>query len=76
MVPHIPWSDSAGVQAEGPPINAAIDALYLAYPEILPGPDLWAAFEGRTDLIPHDDVHPNGAGIEELRRQWALAIAQ
>ncbi len=76
VVPHIPWSDSAGVQAEGPAINATIDALYVAYPEILPGPDLWAAFEGRTDLIPHEDVHPNGAGIEELRRQWALTIAQ
>jgi hypothetical protein len=76
VVPHIPWSDSPGIQAEGPAMNAAIDALYVAYPEILPGPDLWAAFEGRTVLIPLLDVHPNGAGVEEMLRLWALTIAQ
>ena len=56
-------------------INAQIDALYSKYPEILRGPDLWAGFEGRTDLIPTGDVHPNGDGQAELRRLWAEMMA-
>jgi hypothetical protein len=75
VVPHMPWSDTAGVQANGPMINAAIDALYAKYPQILPGPDLWAAFMNRTDLIPSGDVHPNSAGQEFLRQQWAMVMA-
>ena len=59
VVPHMPWSDTAGVQANGPIINQAIDALYVKYPQILRGPDLWTAFMNRTDLIPSGDVHPN-----------------
>jgi hypothetical protein len=72
VVPHMIWSDGS---QDGVAINMQIDALYQKYPEILPGPDLWAAFEGRTDLIPTGDVHPNGAGQEELRKQWANMIA-
>jgi hypothetical protein len=72
VVPHMPWSDGS---VDGPAINAAIDALYTKYPEIVPGPDLWAFFEGRTDLIPSGDVHPNGQGQEELRKQWAAMMS-
>jgi hypothetical protein len=75
VVPHMPWSDTAGVQANGPIINQAIDALYVKYPQILRGPDLWAAFMNRTDLIPSGDVHPNSMGQEFLRQQWATVMA-
>ena len=75
VVPHMPWSDTAGVQTNGPIINQAIDALYVKYPQILRGPDLWAAFMNRTDLIPSGDVHPNGMGEEFLRQQWATVMA-
>jgi len=75
VVPHMPWSDTASVQANGPIINSAIDALYVKYPQILRGPDLWAAFMNRTDLIPSGDVHPNSAGQEFLRQQWASVMA-
>lgn len=75
VVPHMPWSAEPNIQTNGPLINQAIDALYAKYPEILPGPDLWAAFTNRTDLIPADDVHPNSAGQEFLRQQWATVIA-
>jgi hypothetical protein len=68
VVPHMPWSS---VSTEGPMINQAIDGLSAKYPEIVHGPDLWAFFSGRTDLIPTNDVHPNSAGQEELRKQWA-----
>jgi hypothetical protein len=76
VVPHMPWSDSAGIQTEGPMINATIDALYEKYPEILHGPDLWALFMTRTDLIPSGDVHPNSAGQEVLRQAWAEAMTK
>jgi hypothetical protein len=75
VVPHMPWSDTSAVQANGPIINAAIDALYAKYPGILRGPDLWAAFTNRTDLIPSGDVHPNDQGREFLRQQWAAVMA-
>lgn len=72
VIPHMPWSDQR--LTEGPQINAMIDALYAKYPQIVPGPDLWQAFLNRTDLIPPGDVHPNEAGRQELRQQWALAM--
>ena len=75
VVPHMPWSDTAGVQANGPIINQAIDALYVKYPQILRGPDLWTAFMNRTDLIPSGDVHPDSQGQEFLRQQWAAVMA-
>ena len=72
VVPRMPWSSGS---AEGEAINAQIEQLYLQYPEVLRGPDLWATFEGRTDLIPEGDVHPNGEGQAVLRQAWAETIA-
>jgi hypothetical protein len=69
VIPHMPWADGKGV--EGPMINAIIDALYVKYPQIVPGPDLWAGLMNRTDLIPPGDVHPTGKGQDEIRRLWA-----
>ncbi len=75
VVPHMPWSDRADIQAKGPTINAAIDALYLKYPQILPGPDLWAFFKANPSYLPPGDVHPNDQGREALRHQWAALMA-
>jgi GDSL-like Lipase/Acylhydrolase family len=72
VVPHMPWSASA---SEGPAINAQIDALYMKYPTLVKGPDLWAVFLNRTDLIPATDIHPNAAGQEVLRKAWADTMA-
>jgi hypothetical protein len=76
VVPHMPWSATAAIQTSGPDINQQIDALYVKYPAILHGPDLWAAFTNRPDLIPATDIHPNTAGQEEFRKQWAMAMTQ
>ncbi len=73
-IPHMPWAQVPGIQVDGPPINASIDALYEKYPQIYRGPDLWKAFTDRTDLIPAGDVHPNEAGMAFWRQQWATAI--
>jgi hypothetical protein len=75
VVPHMPWSDRSDIQAKGPIINAAIDALYTKYPQILRGPDLWAFFKANPGYIPSGDVHPNDQGKEALRRQWAALMA-
>jgi hypothetical protein len=75
VVPLIPWSDSPTIQTNGPLINQAIQALYTKYPQIVQGPDLWSAFQNRTDLIPSGDLHPNQAGQEVLRQQWANVMA-
>jgi hypothetical protein len=74
VIPHMPWAQGKEMDGEGVKINALIDALYQKYPQIIHGPDLWAFFMGRTDLIPPGDVHPNGMGQEELRKQWAKAM--
>jgi hypothetical protein len=76
VIPHMPWSSSTITQTDGPQINKIIDDLYVKYPEILRGPDLWALFTDRPDLIPAGDVHPNEDGQRALRAEWAKAMTQ
>lgn len=72
VVPRMPWSSTDPLL--GVSINAIIDQLLVEYPSVVHGPDLYAAFYGRTDLIPQGDVHPNDAGNVVLRKQWARAM--
>jgi hypothetical protein len=72
----MPWAPDAARQKEAKEINAIIDGLYDTYPEIYRGPDLYAVFEDRTDLIPTGDIHPNDDGQAELRKQWAQAMTR
>jgi len=76
VVPHMPWSALADIQAKAPVINKMIDDLYVKYPMIVRGPDFWTILKGRTDLIPANDVHPTDAGAEEFRKQWAVAMTK
>jgi hypothetical protein len=76
VVPHMPWAPDANRQKEAKEINAMIDGLYEKYPEIYRGPDLYTLFEGRTDLIPNGDIHPNDDGQAELRKAWAQAMTR
>jgi hypothetical protein len=55
-------------------LESHLTPLYLKYPEILKGPDLWGACENRLDLILHGDVHPNAAGQEFLRTEWSKVL--
>ncbi len=75
VVPHMPWSDRADIQAKGPTMNGIIDGLYVKYPQILRGPDLWTFFKENPSYIPSGDIHPNDAGREALRHQWASLMA-
>jgi len=72
VVPRMIWADSKLV--EGPLENAAIDDLYARYPAIKKGPDLWAVFENRNDLIAPGDVHPNEEGKKVLRGEWVKTM--
>lgn len=73
VVPHMPWS--SGGASDGAAINAMIDALYMKYPAVLPGPDLWQVTFERTDYIPMGDVHPTDAGQKAFRQAWAERMA-
>lgn len=71
LVPHIPWGPASNIQSCGPGLNAQIDRLYAAYPQIVRGPDLWAFFKAHPKLISSDQIHPTPAGMSALRQQWA-----
>jgi GDSL-like Lipase/Acylhydrolase family len=74
VVPHIPWGRSPNIQNCAPALNARIDALYKAFPQIIHGPDLWAFFQSHKDLISSDNIHPTPAGFAAYRQQWANAM--
>jgi hypothetical protein len=71
IVPHIPWSCLTAVHQNAPALNAQIDALYGAYPQIIRGPDFWGYFETHKSLISGDCVHPTAAGQLAYREQYA-----
>jgi len=74
VIPHIPWAKVAAIQKCGPPLNAQIDALYKAFPQIIHGPDFWAFFQHNQSLISPDNIHPTDAGFAAYRQQWANAM--
>lgn len=71
VIPKIPWGNTANIQANGPAMNAKIDQLYIDFPQIVPGPDLWTYFENNPTLISGDNVHPNNQGFFGMRQLWA-----
>lgn len=73
VVPTIPWTPNGGVQTNGPALNDEIKKLYQDYPGIIPGPDLWARFQGHPELF-NGDVFLNDAGSRELRAAWLEAM--
>jgi lysophospholipase L1-like esterase/chitodextrinase len=74
IVPTIPASQTPNVQRCGPGLNAQIQNLYAAYPQIVRGPDLWAFFTANPGLISSDALHPSDAGYAAMRQQWASAM--
>jgi lysophospholipase L1-like esterase len=74
VVPHIPWARTANVQNCGPDLNAKINALYKAFPQIIKGPDFWTFFQNHQDLVSNDNIHPTETGFGAYRQQWANAM--
>jgi len=73
VVPTIPWARTSNIQNCGPGLNAQIQALYAAYPQIVKGPDLWTFFKNNPTLIGSDNLHPSTAGYGAYRQQWTNA---
>jgi hypothetical protein len=76
VVPKIPWGRTEKIQANAPRLNAEIDRLYAAYPQIVRGPDFWAHFGGHQDQIAEDGLNLTQAGLSEYRRLWAGEMIQ
>jgi len=73
VIPLIPWSEDFNEEVSI--LNESIRRLYARFPEIVPGPDLYEAFEDRTDLFPPNDVHPTDPGRIVFTEAWAEVIA-
>jgi lysophospholipase L1-like esterase len=74
VIPKIPWGCLSTLEANVPPLNQRIDALYAAYPAVVRGPDLFAYFQTNRGQISGDCVHPTDQGYVAMRQQWANAM--
>lgn len=69
------WGSAAGIQTNGPTINADLASLFGSFPQIVQGPDLWAYFSANQSLISGDGIHPTlYDGYIAYRQQWASAL--
>jgi lysophospholipase L1-like esterase len=75
VVPTIPYSTDPKRMANIPALNDQIRALYLAYPVIVPGPDLWTYYLNNPQYISTDHVHPNAQGCVAYRTLWSQFAA-
>jgi lysophospholipase L1-like esterase len=71
VVSKIPYSKLTDISNYAPSYNAQIDALYAAYPQIIPGPDFWTFFQNNPSYLSGDNVHPSTEGYAAMRQQWA-----
>jgi lysophospholipase L1-like esterase len=76
VVPTIPYSTEPARLANIPALNDQIRALYLAYPIIVPGPDLWTYFRNNPRYISTDHLHPNAQGCVAYRTLWSQFAAR
>jgi hypothetical protein len=72
-IPHVPWAQDLAHQKNAKLVNAKIDLLYDQYPQVVKGPDLWAALMNQTSLY-QDELHPSPRGREAYRQAWARAM--
>ena len=74
IISHIPWGRMPDIQRCAPALNAQIDSLYTAFPQIIKGPDFWAYFQSHQSQISNDNIHPTSVGFSAYRQQWADAM--
>jgi hypothetical protein len=71
----IPWGCTAGIQANGPTINADLQQLLAQYPQAVAGPDEWSYFQAHQSLISGDCIHPTiGNGNAAYRQVYVQAL--
>jgi hypothetical protein len=72
VIPTLLWGRDPSLQANVPVLNAEIRKLWNEYPQVIPGPDLYAVFNADHSLISSDNVHPTqNAGYAAMRIAWA-----
>jgi lysophospholipase L1-like esterase len=76
VVPTIPYSTDPARLANIPALNDQIRALYLAYPIIVAGPDLWTYFRNNPRYVSTDHLHPNAQGCVAYRTLWSQFAAK
>jgi hypothetical protein len=75
IVPLIPWGATDNLLANVPTLNAIIQQLYVAYPQIIPGPDMYTYYAQNQDLIGSDGIHPTlTSGYDAWRQLWVNAM--
>ncbi len=73
VVPIFNWSKLSTVQSCGPALVDKINQLYVAYPQVVKGPDFWRYFQSHPELISSDNQHPTNEGAGQYRKLWAEA---
>lgn len=76
VIPKIDYTKDAERNANIPRLNARIDRLYDAYPQIVKGPDFWSFFRQHPNLIRPNDIHPTDAGLAAMRQLWAKTMVR
>ena len=71
VVATIPWHADPSVRASIDAMNAEIEALYAEVPQIVRGPDLYAAFEGHAF---DNQLWLTAEGALLYRQSWADAL--
>lgn len=74
IVSKIPYSSLNDIANNLPAYNKKIDDLYIAYPDIIKGPDLETLFKNNLNYLSSDKVHPNENGYLAMRKAWAEAM--
>ena len=71
VVPLFNWSKLSTVQSCGPGLIDKLNQLYIAYPQIVKGPDFWNYFKAHPELVSSDNQHPTEVGQGIYRQMWA-----
>jgi len=81
VIPTVPWGGTTNLLNNVPTLNAVIAGLYVSFPSIVKGPDLYAAFNADHSLISGDNIHPTdptitpgSLGYPTWRQSWANAL--
>lgn len=77
VIPTVTWPNNGGAWESGiVALNDKIRELYVARPQVIPGPDLYALTYGHTDWYNGEgDVHPNETGATHICAAWVATAA-
>lgn len=75
IVPKIPWGCTANITSDVTILNAQIDQLYIDFPTLIKGPDLYSFFNVHQSDISNDCIHPTDpAGYTDYLTLWVNSM--